>query len=153
MITLKDINIALTKKVTDGLKDTEYKDVVFTSTDITEKIQRPCFYIDLGVTNSTKQKFGMKERELQIYLYYFCKDTKAKKKDLLIMQDYLDNILLGDFWVTETFLYGIENIEHELRHADGYLITQFTLFSNEEIEIVDNYKTMENLELEINIKN
>lgn len=150
MITIKDINKAFVKKITDALKETEYKDVKFTSKDITEEIPRPCFYFDLGTTNTVgKATWKLKERQLECYIYYFCKDNKERKIDLLTMQGLLEEILIGNLVVNGSFLFQIEDCNFDYRHKDGYLQATVSLYSLEEIEIIDNYEPMENLHLNI----
>lgn len=149
MISIKDINKAIVKKANIKLKNTEYEDVKFVSTDITEEIIRPSFYLDLGIKNKIGQVFQMKERNLELFLYYFCKDTGSKKTDLMTMQGYLEDILLGELIVNESFYFYIEDVDFETRNKDGYLIAKFELYSLEEIEVIDNYQPMENLKLNI----
>ena len=146
MITVKDINKAFVKKITDVLKDTDYKDVKFTSKDITKEIIRPCFYFDLGVTNTVgKATWKLKERQLECYIYYFCKDNKERKIDLLTMQGLLEEILVGDLVVDGSFLFQIEECNFDYRHKDGYLQASVELYSLEEIEIIDTHEPIENL--------
>lgn len=148
MITIKDINKAIVTQVTTGLANTEYNNIKFTSTDITEEIVRPCFYFTPGADN----KIGMatkslKERSLEVNLFYFAKDRAKNKLDLLTMQDYLENIFLNEIVVNGSFYFGVDEISFETFTKDGYMIATIQLYSLEEVEIVDTSELMEELNL------
>lgn len=151
MISLKDINKAIVSQVKEGLKDTQFKEVGFATTDITEKISRPSFFIEFSNNKTGLFNAHLKERNLKTKIYYFAKNKIKPKLELMNMQEELEKIFLRKIKVNEDFYIPIVENEFETDKENGYLVLEMNLYTLEMIEDTEEVEFME--ELNLNNKN
>lgn len=128
------------------MADTEFNTVKFSTTAIVEKIIRPSFYLDFEINKTNKFNHDLKERNLNVKLFYFAKNRDNSKIELLKIQDFLENIFLEDLKITEEFYFPSGEVEFDVNKTDGYLTISLELYSLEEIERVDLSELMETIE-------
>lgn len=139
MVTLEDINIAIVNQMTQGLINSSYSAVEFSSTDIKEEIIRPCFYVEFFKNKTGKFNANNKERKLTTKLYYFAADPTKYKLELMEIQDLLEGIFLEGLKVNDNFIINIDNgIEFDIDKQNGFLIATFDLYTIEEIPTNDD---------------
>lgn len=134
IINLKNINKAIIDQVIEGLKDTQFKDVKFSTTDIREKIVRPCFYLEFNSNETGLINKFIKERTLETKLYYFCKDKEKPKIEIMEIQEQLENIFLRYVKVKDDFYMYVRDVSFYVNKNDGFLIMDLELYSLEMIE-------------------
>ncbi|MBU3145727.1 DUF6838 family protein [Clostridium sp. CF012] len=135
IVTLKTINFAIVTQITNALKDTAYKDVKFASTDIVEKITRPSFYIDFQNNKTNLMLANARERNLELRLFYFCKNIKNSKIELMDMQDLLSAIFISHLKIDEETYIHIHECDFDINKKDGYLILKIAeLYLLEQLE-------------------
>lgn len=132
MLTIEEINAAIVNQVTNGLKDTEFKEIDFQSTDIKEGFNRPCFYVEFPDNKTGLWNKFNKERTLETKIYYFPRDANKYKLELMEMQSYLEDIFLRYLQVTDTFYFFVDELDFDTT-PDGVLMTTFQLYSIEEL--------------------
>ena len=148
MVTLEDINKFIVKQVKQGLINTTYNVVGFSSTDIKEEIIRPCFYIEFFKNKVGKFNASNKERKLTTKLYYFALSPNKYKIELMEIQDLLEGIFLEGLRVNDTFIIPInDGIEFDIDKANGFLIATFDLYTIEEIPEDENIPYMDDLQI------
>ncbi|MCY6957958.1 hypothetical protein OW729_04985 [Clostridium sp. ZC22-4] len=108
--------------MTEGLRDTDYKDTIFASTDIRENIERPSLYV-----NFTENKTGLinkscKQRTFSLQLFYFAKNREDSKIELLEVQDLLSDIFLKGIKITDDYYIHMFECDYDLRKDEGLLI-------------------------------
>lgn len=134
IVTLIDINKAIVNQITQGLINTPYNTVEFSSTDIKEEIIRPCFYVEFFRNKTGKYNADNKERKLTTKLYYFAKEQNKYKIELLEIQDLLDNIFLEGLKVNNNFIINLDGqLDFSVDKTNGFLICTFDLYTIEEI--------------------
>ncbi|KZL93554.1 phage tail terminator family protein [Clostridium magnum] len=128
---MKDINKAVVIQVTQGLINTTFKNVKFTSTDITENLTRPSFFIDFENNKTGLMNAFNKERNVELKLFYFSKTRKNNKLELMDMQEQLENIFLKYIKVNDDFYIPINNIDFDVVKEQGYLLATIELYTLE----------------------
>ncbi len=155
IVTLIDINRAIVDNITLALSDTGFKDVEFSSMSIEEDIIRPSFYLDFDNNKTNRFNYSLKERNLNIRLFYFAKTRDNSKFELLKIQDILENLFLKEIKITEDFYFPSVEVEFDVDKKNGYLTMNLELYSLEEIDfiqaITDNAEPMETLEIDTKI--
>lgn len=148
MVTLIDINKAITSKIRQAIVDTEYSDVSIPATDVTESIIRPS--IKFSIENSSNGKFNAncREKTLTCRVYFFAKDRTKYNLDNIKIQDILETAFLDGLTVKESFLIPIESVESEV--TDGVLVCSFDLYTLELLPDTDaTNEMMENLNVNL----
>ncbi|WP_341478296.1 phage tail terminator family protein [Clostridium botulinum] len=147
MVTLKEINKAIVQQVKEGLKDTAYKDIQFSSTDIREKITRPSFYVDFTENKTSLLNGEASQRNFDVRLFYFVKNQASNKIELLEMQDLLSLIFQNGIKVYDDYYIAVNECEFDSRGEEGLLITTLSdLYSLSEME--QTGEPLEELEME-----
>ncbi|WP_338013575.1 phage tail terminator family protein [Clostridium botulinum] len=147
MVTLKEINKAIVQQVKEGLKNTAYKDIQFSSTDIREKITRPSFYVDFLENKTSMLNGEAEQRNFDVRLFYFVKNREANKIELLEMQDLLSLIFQNGIKVYDDYYIAVNECEFDSRGEEGLLITTLSdLYSLSEKE--QTGEPLEELEME-----
>ncbi|WP_373370283.1 phage tail terminator family protein [Clostridium botulinum] len=123
MVTLKEINKAIVKQVTEGLKSTDYKDIPFVSTDIREKVIRPSFYVDFAENRTSLLNAEANQRLFDVRLFYFAKNRETSKIELLEIQDLLSLIFQTGIKVSDDYYISVFECEFDSRGEEGLLIT------------------------------
>lgn len=152
-MNLKDINKAVVIQVTEALKDTVFKDVKFSSTDITENITRPSFYIDFQNNKTGLMNAFNKERNIELKLFYFAKTRENNKLELMDIQEQLENIFIKYIKVNEDFYIPITNILFDVAKDQGCLVATIELYTLEllpEDNTSGSGEMLEELEIKIN---
>lgn len=145
IVTLIDINRAIIENVTLALAETEFSNIKFSSTAIVEGITRPSFYLDFETNKTKKPNCKLKERNLNVKLFYFAKTRDNCKIELLKIEEMLENLFLEEIKITDSFYLPTPEVEFDVNKTDGYLTAEFELYSLEEIEIVDLSEPAEEL--------
>ena len=119
-----------------------------------ETITRPSFYLDFATNTTNKFNYSLKERKLQVELFYFAKTRDNSKIELLKIQDVLENLFLNEIKVTDSFYFSPSEVEFTVNKTDGYLIASLELYSLEDIEIIDTSEYADQLiyKQKINLK-
>ncbi|WP_459808493.1 phage tail terminator family protein [Clostridium botulinum] len=147
MVTLKEINKAIVQQVKEGLKDTDYKDIQFSSTDIREKITRPSFYVDFQENKTSLLNGEASQREFDVRLFYFAQNREQNKIELLEIQDLLSEIFQSGIKITEDYYIPVFQCEFDSRGEEGLLITTLAdLYAMSEKE--QTGEPLEELEME-----
>ncbi|MFL0251254.1 DUF6838 family protein [Clostridium neuense] len=148
MITLKVISKAIATQIKQGLINTSYSTVDFSSTDIKEEIKRPCFYIDFFKNKTGKFNASNKERTLTTKLYYFATNIRKCKLELMEIQDLLENMFLEGLKVNDNFIVNIDDgIEFDIDKQNGFLAATFDLYTVEEIPEDESIPYMDSLQI------
>ena len=152
MIEIKDIIIAI-----NDLLDKNFPDIERQSTDIRQGFTRPCFYVELDRTTSSKVNTQIRDSIISIRIYYFPKDEYNNRIELFDMQSKLEDIFLEGLWINPSFFMphfqqdgtddGLDFIT-----VDGVLQLQFYLYSAQKIEDTTPYEPLENLNTNITRK-
>lgn len=156
MITLKDISNAIISQVANGLVNTPYSTVKFSSTDIKEKVERPSFFLEFDSNKTGLFNATNKERTLSAKIYYFAPDISEYKVENIEVQGYLEDIFLKYLSVNETFY--IDITELDFNSSGGVLVCTMELYTIEDISdevfadtvqstVNDNTENMEELEI------
>ncbi|MGJ8756294.1 phage tail terminator family protein [Clostridium botulinum] len=141
------MNKAIVQQVKEGLKDTDYKDIQFSSTDIREKITRPSFYVDFLENKTSMLNGEASQRNFDIGLFYFSQNRETNKIELLEMQDLLSLIFQNGIKVYDDYYIAVNECEFDSRGEEGLLITTLSdLYSLSEIE--QTGEPLEELEME-----
>lgn len=148
MITIIDIYKAIKDAVLSNLTDTQYSTIEFSSTDITEKIIRPCFYLNYDNNRTKKANASNKDRNLDVELFFFAENRDDCRLDLMTMEGLLEDILLKDIKVLDNFYIPISDFNFKSNKDKGYLIATFELHT---IEMIQDTVETETLEI-LNIK-
>ncbi|WP_341480373.1 phage tail terminator family protein [Clostridium botulinum] len=147
MVTLKEINKAIVKQVTEGLKSTDYKDIPFVSTDIREKVIRPSFYVDFTENKTSLLNGEAEQRNFDVRLFYFAQNREQNKIEMLEIQDLLSLIFQTGIKVSEDYYISVFECEFDSRGEEGLLITTLAdLYSLSEKE--QTGEPLEELEME-----
>jgi hypothetical protein len=156
MITLKDINTAIVNQVTNGLANTAYNTLKFSSTDIKEQVTRPSFFLEFDSNKTGSFNANNKERTLSAKIYYFPSDVSKYKIENMEIQGYLEDIFLKYLVINDTFYININELDFSI--ITGILICTMELYTLEDIsdEVFadtvqstanDNTENMEDLEI------
>ncbi|ACL77246.1 phage tail terminator family protein [Ruminiclostridium cellulolyticum] len=148
MVTLIDINKAITSKIRQAIADTEYSDVPIPAIDVTESIIRPS--IKFSIENSSNGKFNAncRQKTLICRIYFFAKDRTKYNLDNIKMQDILENAFFDGITIKEGFFIPIDNVESEV--TDGVLICSFDMQTIESLpDDSESSETMEDLILNL----
>ncbi|WP_460289615.1 phage tail terminator family protein [Clostridium sp. CTA-6] len=141
------MNKAIVQQVKEGLKDTSYKDIQFSSTDIREKITRPSFYVDFAENRTGLLNGEAEQRNFDVRLFYFAKIQLTNKIELLEMQDLLSLIFQNGIKVYNDYYIAVNECEFDSRGEEGLLITTLAdLYSLSEKE--QTGEPLEELEME-----
>jgi len=151
IVTLIDIYKAIISTVNLALTDTVFSTTKFSSTSIVEDITRPSLYLDFSNNKTNRFNFYIKERSLQVELFYFATVRDNAKIELLTIQNILENAFLEEIKVSDTFYFPTSETEFYVNKTDGYLTCKIELYSLENIEFVDLSEYMETLGMEIKI--
>ncbi len=151
IVTLIDINKAIVNIVTQALNDTEFSTVKFSSTSIEENISRPSLYLDFETNKTNRFNYSLKERNLNVKLFYFTKTKDNSKIELMKIQDILESLFLKAIKVNEDLYFNASEVEFDVNKKDGYLTANLELYSLEEIDFIDNAEMMETLEFNTKI--
>lgn len=151
MITLLEINKAIDEKIEHALANSEFSTVPILAGDLSE-IVRPSLKVILDDGNTGKMNSHMKERTLQVKVYFFASDLTKYKIENTKVQDLIENEFLTPIKVTDTFFIDVDEVESAIN--DTVLICSFDIETLEDIpdEILDDgveYENMENLYLNI----
>lgn len=141
-------------QVTEGLKDTVFKGIKFTSTDITENITRPSFFIEFKNNKTGLMNAFNRERNAELNLYYFTKTRKNNKLELMDIQEQLENIFMKYLKINDDFYIPIEKIEFDVVKEPGYLVATIELYTLEllpEDNTSGSGEMLEELEVNINM--
>jgi len=164
MITLKEINKAITNTIKAALINTEFEGVEIIPEDTKEALKketdgsvinvtRPSIKVTFDNGQSAKFNSQLKERTLPVRVYFFAKDRYKSKLDNLAMQDLLENAFLEDVKVTDTFYMPITSEEGvQSSTTDGVLQSTFDLYSLEEIYDDSNLENIEELNFNLNLE-
>ncbi len=148
MVTLIDINKAITSKIRQAIVDTEYSDVPIPATDVTESIIRPSIKFSIESSTNGKYNSSCREKTLTCRIYFFAKDRNKYNIDNIKMQDILETAFLDGLLIKEGFLIPISDVESEV--TDGVLVCSFDLYT---LELLPDENTdsemMENLNVNI----
>ena len=136
IITLSQIQEAIVNNITQALIGSEFDGVVFSSTNIAEKITRPSFYLDFEDSNLKRFNYSTRERDLYVKLYYYAKNKNTSKLELLKIQELLENLFLEEIKVTDNFYFPVSEVEFDRNKNDGYLTASLNLYSLEEIDFI-----------------
>ena len=152
MITLLEINKAVTEKIKHALADSEFSSVPIIASDLSEPIVRPSLKVFLEEGTAGKFNSCMKERTLTVRVYIFATDLKKYKIENTKVQDLIENEFLTPIKVTDTFYIDVDEVEANTN--DKVLICSFNIETLEDIPeiIIDDgveYEMMENLNLSI----
>ncbi|HID0817766.1 TPA: phage tail terminator family protein [Clostridium botulinum] len=141
------MNKAIVQQVKEGLKDTDYKDIQFSSTDIREKITRPSFYVDFQENKTSLLNGEASQREFDVRLFYFAQNREQNKIELLEIQDLLSEIFQSGIKITEDYYIPVFQCEFDSRGEEGLLITTLAdLYAMSEKE--QTGEPLEELEME-----
>ena len=147
IVTLIDINRAIIENVTLALAETEFSNIEFSSTAIVEGITRPSFYLDFETNKTKRPNCKLKERNLNVKLFYFAKTRDNCKIELLKIEEMLENLFLEEIKITDSFHFPISEVKFDVSKTDGYLTMGFEMYSLETIEDKDIKEPMEILEI------
>ncbi|KOF56813.1 hypothetical protein AGR56_09110 [Clostridium sp. DMHC 10] len=148
MVALEDINKSIVKQVKQGLINTAYNAVGFSSTDIKEEIIRPCFYVEFFKNKTGKFNASNKERKLTTKLYYFALNPNKYKLELMEIQDLLEGTFLEGLKINDNFIINIDDgIEFDIDKQNGFLTATFDLYTIEEIPQDESIPYMDNLQI------
>ncbi|ENK1244722.1 hypothetical protein AB2063_002935 [Clostridium botulinum] len=114
------------QQVKEGLKDTNYKDIQFSSTDIREKIIRPSFYVDFAENRTSLLNAEANQRFFDIRLFYFAQNHGQSKIEVLEIQDLLSQIFEKSIKIDDDYHITINEIEFDSRGEEGLLIATLT---------------------------
>ncbi|EQC1537547.1 phage tail terminator family protein [Clostridium botulinum] len=117
------MNKAIVQQIKKGLKDTDYKDIQFSSTDVREKITRPSFYVDFTENKTSMLNGEASQRNFDVRLFYFAKNRETSKIELLEIQDLLSLIFQTGIKVTDDYYISVFECEFDSRGEEGLLIT------------------------------
>ncbi|WP_460285706.1 phage tail terminator family protein [Clostridium botulinum] len=141
------MNKAIVQQVKEGLKDTSYKDIQFSSTDIREKITRPSFYVDFQENKTSLLNGEAEQRNFDVRLFYFAKSREQNKIELLEIQDLLSEIFQTGIKVSDDYYISVLECEFDSRGEEGLLIASLMdLYSLSEKE--QTGEPLEELEME-----
>ncbi|WP_338417248.1 phage tail terminator family protein [Clostridium botulinum] len=126
MVTLKEINKAIVQQVKEGLENTAYKDIQFSSTDIREKITRPSFYVDFTENKTSLLNGEAEQRNFDVRLFYFAQNREQNKIEMLEIQDLLSLIFQTGIKVSENYYISVFECEFDSRGEEGLLIATLT---------------------------
>lgn len=148
MVTLIDINKAITSKIRQVIANTEYSDVPIPAQDITESIIRPSLKFFIEASSNGKFNANCREKTLTCRIYFFAKDRTKYNLDNIKIQDILETAFLDGLTVKEGFYIPVENVESEV--TDGVLVCSFDLYALELLPDTDTTnEIMENLNVNI----
>ncbi|GMQ56785.1 hypothetical protein AN1V17_11790 [Vallitalea sediminicola] len=147
MISINDIYKAIKTTVINGLSNTKYNDVEFSSTDITEKIIRACFYLNYASNTIKQANSNSKDRVLDVELFFFAETRDSSRIDIMAMEILLEDILLKDIKVNDRFFIPVNNVNFRIEKEQGYLIATFELHTIELIEDTSKHDPLEKLEI------
>ncbi|MBY6846790.1 hypothetical protein HYI19_18525 [Clostridium botulinum] len=114
------------QQVKEGLKDTDYKDIQFSSTDIREKIIRPSFYVDFTENKTSLLNGEARQRNFDVRLFYFAQNREGNKIELLEMQDLLSLIFERSIKIDDDYYIATNEIEFDSGGEEGLLIATLT---------------------------
>ena len=139
ILTLKDINLAITNQVKNGLIGTAYSDTNFPTTDMGEKIERTAFYIEFLNNKIGNFNSSCKERTLKVKLYFYSTDKYQYKLELLLMESYLENIFYDYLKISDSFIINTGDTTFDTLKG-GILICNLDLYTIENVtdETFDN---------------
>lgn len=151
MITLLDINKSINEKIKDALASSEFSTVPIIASDLSEPIVRPSLKVILDATGG-KMNSCMKERTLNVRVYFFATDLKKYKIQNMKVAELIDNEFLTPLVVNDSFYIDIDEVEANT--SDTVLICSFNIETLEDIPeiILDDgveYENMENLYLDL----
>ena len=132
--------------MTLALANTEFCSAKFSSTSIVENITRPSLYLDFENNATNKFNHDLKERNLNVKLFYFAKNRDKSKIELLKIQDLLENLFLEELKITDSFYFPSGEVEFDVNKTDGYLTVSLELYSLEEIDRIDLSEPMETID-------
>lgn len=147
MITLKDINKAIVTQVKEGLRDTPYVNVGFSSTDIEKSIIRPSFYVEFLSNKTGRFNANNKERTLHIQLFYFPTMHIKNKMEILEVEGLLEDVFIDSLKINDNFIIPINEVDFDI--TDGTLIANIELYTIEEIEDTDTIPLMDTLDINL----
>ncbi len=142
MVTYTQIHKAIVKRI-----QTKFKDIVF-STDITEGIERPSFFISIDNIKSSDFMREALDRNLTVRIYYFSKSKDNNRAELLNIQDDLTELFLENNLIKIDEYVNVEIDELELDTIDKVLHCYFDIKLSENYNRIDNDTPyMEELEI------
>ncbi|HID0883066.1 phage tail terminator family protein [Clostridium botulinum] len=120
------MNKAIVQQVKEGLENTAYKDIQFSSTDIREKITRPSFYVDFTENKTSLLNGEAEQRNFDVRLFYFAQNREQNKIEMLEIQDLLSLIFQTGIKVSENYYISVFECEFDSRGEEGLLIATLT---------------------------
>ncbi|WP_335617970.1 phage tail terminator family protein [Clostridium botulinum] len=116
----------MVQQVKEGLENTAYKDIQFSSTDIREKITRPSFYVDFTENKTSLLNGEAEQRNFDVRLFYFAQNREQNKIEMLEIQDLLSLIFQTGIKVSENYYISVFECEFDSRGEEGLLIATLT---------------------------
>ncbi len=148
MVTLIEINKAITSKIRQAIADTEYRDIPIPATDVTESMIRPSLKFFIEASSNGRFNANCREKALTCRIYFFAEDRNKYNLDNIEMQDILETAFLDGVTVKEGFYIPVESVESEV--VDGVLISSFDLYTLELLPDTDTTnEIMESLNVNI----
>ena len=141
MISLKEIMLAINKKINESLQ------MNVDSKNLEEEFERPSVRTSIDNLKTSAFMQSMKERNFIVRIYYFSKNREKNKIELLEIQEKLEEAFFSHLKIKGAFFIYIDEIIFNV--TDGILIGEFEVRTLE--EILNDIKT-ENME-ELEIKN
>lgn len=127
----------------------EMIDDISISSDVTEGIERPSFFVQFDNIGTKPFMQVGKDTSFNCYIHYFPSDKKESQVELLEMRNTLEDLFLDELIVNEYNIM-IDSLDIDENQNDGqgkFLICQFEIKINEmHGEEITN--PMENLEME-----
>ena len=143
MISLKEIMLAINKKINESLQ------MNIDSKNLEEEFERPSVRTAIDNLKTSAFMQSMKERNFIVRLYYFSKNREKNKIELLEIQEKLEEAFFSHLKIKGAFFIYIDEIIFNV--TDGILIGEFEVRTLEEILNDINTENMEELEIKTKV--
>ncbi|NMM52151.1 phage tail terminator family protein [Paenibacillus aquistagni] len=120
MITLKDIALAINKRLKEVLPEIEIN-----SKDIKEGFKRPSFFVDFESGSKQQLTRHQVERMIHIIVYYFPKNPHQYKLEILNIQELVEDAFRDELVITDDIRLYTNEISNNV--VDGVLQLSFDI--------------------------
>ena len=143
MISLKEIMLAINKKINESLQ------MNVDSKNLEEEFERPSVRTSIDNLKTSAFMQSMKERNFIVRIYYFSKNREKNKIELLEIQEKLEEAFFSHLKIKGAFFIYIDEIVFNV--SDGILIGEFEVRTLEDIINDINIEAIEELEIKTEV--
>ena len=138
MISLKDIMYAINTLISNHLQmDVDSK-------NLDEVFERPSIRTSLDDVRTSAFMQSMKKREFTIRVYYFPREIKKNKIEILEITEKLERIFFDNIYIKDDFFIYIDDVFFET--VDGVLVATMNFLTMEELPIPSEEQYIEYME-------